>query len=177
MAGSPPLAKRNSSAWQVEPRILMVRGEKVILDVDLALLYGVPTKALNQAVKRNRARFPIDFMFQLTPPEKTEVVTNCDHLHRLKFSRTLPYAFTEHGALMLASVLNSECAVEASIYVVRAFVKLRQLLGMHHGLAQKLEQLERKLAGHDADIRSLVAALRQLMSPAVTSRKRIGFHP
>jgi hypothetical protein len=108
--------------------ILTIRDQKVILDLDLAELYGVPTKALNQAIKRNTERFPPDFMFQLTEAEKSEVVTNCDHLSRLKFSRTRPFAFTEHGALMAANVLNSSQSVKMSVYVVRAFIKQRELL-------------------------------------------------
>jgi hypothetical protein len=113
---------------RVETLILVIRGEKVILDADLAKLYGVSTKALNQAVRRNDSRFPADFLFSLTAKEKEEVVTNCDHLRKLKFSRTLPNAFTEHGAIMAANVLNSERAVEAGVQVVRAFVKLRNML-------------------------------------------------
>ncbi|MGH9427707.1 MAG: ORF6N domain-containing protein [Terriglobia bacterium] len=116
---------------RIEQTILVIRGQRVVLDSDLAKLYGVSTKALNQAVKRNADRFPKDFMFRLTQQEKTRVVTNCDHLSKLKFSPTMPFAFTEHGAVMVANVLNSERAVEVSIYVVRAFVKLREMLGTH----------------------------------------------
>jgi len=103
------------SAARIEQSILVIRGEKVMLDADLAVLYGVTTKRLNEQVKRNRDRFPKDFIFQLTEREKREVVANCDHLKRLKFSLGLPYAFTEHGAIMLATVLNSPIAVKASI--------------------------------------------------------------
>ena len=110
----------------IERSIFFIRGQKVMLDADLAKLYGVPTKVLNQAVKRNIERFPLDFMFQLTKDEKDEVVTNCDHLKKLKFSPNLPYAFTEHGAIMLATILNSPVAVQASIQIVRAFIRLRQ---------------------------------------------------
>jgi len=102
---------------RIEQSILLIRGHRVMLDADLADLYRVPTKALNQAVKRNKDRFPGDFMFQLTKEEKAEVVTNCDHLQKLKFSPTLPYAFTEHGAIMLANVLNSQVAVQVSFLV------------------------------------------------------------
>src|SRR5215475_3025437 len=126
----------------IESRILLVRGQKVMLDSDLADVYGTTTKALNQAVKRNRRRFPADFMFQLTAQEKEEVVTNCDHLRRLKYSPALPHAFTEHGALMLASILNSATAVQASIAVVRAFIRLREILATHTELAGKLAELE-----------------------------------
>jgi len=161
---------------QIEPMILTLREQKVILDADLARLYGTSTRALNQAVRRNGARFPADFMFSLTAVEKTEVVTNCDHLRSLKFSSTLPHAFTEHGAIMAATVLNTPRAVEVSVFVVRAFVKLRQVLAGHKELAQKLVELERKVGDHDDAIRSLVAAIRQLMAPpAETKRGRIGF--
>src|SRR3970040_1264518 len=108
-------------ASSVERRILSIRGQRVMLDADLAVLYGVSTRVLNQAVKRNRERFPEDFMFRLTVAEKAEVITNCDHLRPLRFSPALPYAFTEHGAIMLASVLNTPIAVQASVQVVRAF--------------------------------------------------------
>ena len=112
----------------IQQRILLIRGEKIIVDADLALFYGVPTKRLNEQVKRNKERFPEDFMFQLTATEKAEVVANCDHLSKLKYSPSLPYAFTEHGALMVASVLNSPRAVEMSVFIVRAFVQLRQVI-------------------------------------------------
>ena len=108
--------------------ILDLRGRKVMLDADLAGIYGVPTKVLNQAVSRNKERFPRDFVFRLTPEEKMEVVTNCDHLARLKFSPVLPHAFTEHGAIMAATVLNSPQAVAMSVYVVRAFIRMREQL-------------------------------------------------
>ena len=130
-----------------------------MLDADLAELYGVLTKVLNQAVKRNKERFPVDFMFQLTKEEKDEVVTNCDHLKRLKFSPTLPHAFTEHGAIMLATILNSPIAVQASIQVVRAFVRLRQMLASNADLARKLDTLERK---YDAQFKVVFDAIRQL---------------
>lgn len=160
---------------RIEKQILLLRGHKVMLDSDLANLYGVPTKALNQAVKRNKARFPADFMFRLTKREKSEVVTICDHLRQLKFSPSLPYAFTEHGAVMVANVLNSQRAIEVSIYVVRAFVKLRAMLGAHRELAQKLSELERKVESHDSHIRSLFEAIRQLMEPPTPKSRRIGF--
>ncbi len=171
------MAKKRAitAAEQIESKILVVRGDKVMLDADLAELYGVSTKALNQAVKRNRGRFPDDFMFRLTRREKSEVVTNCDHLKRLRFSPALPLAFTEHGAVMVASVLNTPRAVAASIYVVRAFIRLRGLLSTHKQLAQKLADLERKVAGHDEDIRSLVQAIQQLMATTPKPRRQIGF--
>ncbi len=163
---------------EIEPRILLIRDQKVLLDADLSELYGVTTKRLNEQVKRNQERFPADFAFRLTQEEKAEVVANCDHLNRLKFSSTLPHAFTEHGAIMAASVLNTPRAIDVSIYVVRAFVKVRQWLSMHKQLARKLEDLERKVAVHDDSIRSLVTAIRQLMQPPTSSSKPrpIGFH-
>jgi phage regulator Rha-like protein len=142
---------------------------------DLAILYGVSTKRLNEQVKRNRDRFPMDFMFQLTENEKAEVVANCNHLKRLKFSPNLPYAFTEHGAIMLAAVLNSPVAVQASIQVVRAFVKLRQMLATNKELAHKLDQLERKIEEHDEEIKAIFNAIRQLMTPLEKPKRKIGF--
>lgn len=159
----------------VTQRILILRGAKVMLDADLAALYGVPTKVLNQAVHRNSERFPEDFMFRLTKEEKNEVVTNCDHLARLKFSPVLPYAFTEHGALMLGNVLKSDRAIEVSLIVVRTFVQLREMLSTNKELAVKLMELERKVSSHDQAITGLINTIRQLMNtPAIASRP-IGF--
>jgi hypothetical protein len=158
---------------RIERAILSIRGEKVMLDLDLAAIYGVTTGALNQAVKRNSNRFPSDFMFQLTEEEKAEVVTNCDNLARLKYSPHLPYAFTEHGALMLANVLNSERAAQTSVQVVRAFVRLRQLLASNAELARKLEVLERK---YDDQFKVVFDAIRRLMSPPAKPKREIGFH-
>ena len=157
-------------AEHIAGRILIIRGQRVIIDADLAELYGVPTKVLNQAVKRNAERFPDDFMFALSKTEKDEVVTNRDHLARLKFSATLPFAFTEHGAIQAANVLNSQRAVEMGVYVVRAFVRLRELLATDKELAAKLNELERrvarKLTSHDQAITGLIDTIRQLMNPA-----------
>ena len=151
-----------------------------MIDADLAALYGVPTKRLNEQVKRNAGRFPADFVFQLSRAERDEVVANCDHLQRLKFSPTMPFAFTEHGALMAASVLNTPRAVEVSLYVVRAFVELREALATHKELAKRLDELEsrleRKLATHDQAIAGILEAIRQLMAPPEPAKKRrIGF--
>jgi len=166
------------STAQIAPSILLLRGQKVLLDADLAVLYGVTTKRLNEQVKRNSERFPADFRFQLTAEEKQQVVANCDHLAGLKYSPQRPYAFTEHGALMAASVLNSPRAVEISVYVVRAFVKLRELLASNQSLAKKLDQLERKLSTHDQAITEILQAIRQLMTPPGPKKKRpIGFAP
>ncbi len=152
----------------------MVRGTRVMLDADLADLYGVTTKRLNEQVKRNRERFPDDFMFTLTAREKAEVVANCDHLSRLKFSPTLPFAFSEHGAIMLASVLNSPVAVVTSVQIVRAFVRLREMAGLHKDLARKLDELERK---YDKQFAAVFDAIRGLMQPVLKgSIRKIGFH-
>jgi hypothetical protein len=160
----------------IQQRILLIRGEKIIIDADLAEAYGVTTKALNQAIRRNSDRFPSDFMFRLTKEEKAEVVTNCDHLQRLKFSPVNPLVFTEHGTIMAASVLNSPRAIEVSVFVVRAFVLLRETLAQHKEIAQKIEQLERKLSEHDYQIIALVEAIKQLMNPKLPPKtRRIGF--
>jgi hypothetical protein len=156
-------------------RILQLRGQRVMLDADLAELYGVTTKRLNEQVKRNPDRFPEDFMFQLNAEEKAEVVANCDHLGQLKYSPSLPYAFTEHGALMLGNVLKSSRAVEVSLLVVRAFVQIREMLSTHKELAAKLDQLERKVSSHDQAIAGLIDAIRQLMNPPAPARRGIGF--
>ena len=159
----------------VQRTILSVRGQKVILDADLARLYGVTTKRLNEQVRRNRNRFPDDFMFRLTPEEKNEVVANCDHLSNLKFSPALPLAFTEHGAIMAASVLNTQQAIEASIFVVRVFVRLREILATHKRLARKLKELEARVGEHDEQIQVIFEAIHQLMSPPGKPTKKIGF--
>jgi hypothetical protein len=161
---------------RIASRILIIRAHRVMLDSDLAEVYGTSTKALNQAVKRNRGRFPADFMFQLNRREKAEVVTNCDHLRKLKYSARLPFAFTEHGAVMIASVLNSSFAVQASIAVVRAFIRLRQFLATHKELAGKLAELENRIEEHDEEITALFEAIRRLMEPPDKPGRPIGFH-
>jgi hypothetical protein len=157
---------------RVEQRIFVIRGQKVILDSDLATLYGVTTARLNEQVKRNKERFPVDFMFQLCKEEfgnlKSQFATSSSMWGG---RRKLPYAFTEHGAIMAASVLNSQRAIHVSVYVVRAFVRLRQVLATHKELAQKLEELEQKLQTHDKRIRALIFTIRELMHPAESSPK------
>ena len=161
----------------LESLILTIRGQKVLLDADLALIYGVPTKALNQAVKRNAERFPADFLFQISPDEKSEVVTICDRLARLKFSRQLPFAFTEHGALMAANILNSPEAVKMSVHVVRAFIKQRELLAGQAEILKKLAQMDAKLLKHDDSLRVIWRELQPLLAPPpVPPREEIGFH-
>jgi len=146
-----------------------------MLDIDLAELYDVPTKVLNQAVKINLNKFPADFMFRLTNQEviilRLQFVTSSLHGGR----RFLPHAFTEYGAIMLASVLKSERAVEMSILVVRAFIELRNVLSTHHELAKNLSELDEKVSGHDSAIAEIVEAIRQLMMPPKTSKRSIGF--
>jgi len=162
---------------RIQQRILLIRGVKVMVDADLAEAYGVPTRRLNEQARRNKDRFPDDFMFQLTDEEKTEVVANCDHLEKLKFSKALPLVFTEHGAIMAASVLSSPKAVEVSVFVVRAFVQLRETITGHKELARKIAKLERKLGDHDEQIMVLVEAIKQLMDPKRPPKtRRIGFH-
>jgi len=163
---------------RIENRILLVRGHKVLLDADLAALYGVETRVLNQAVKRNAERFPPDFMFRLSGNElaawRSQVVMSNPGA---KMSlRRAPFAFTEHGALMAATVLNSPRAVQASLYVVRAFVRLRQFLAAHKDLARRLDAHEKKLASHDQAIAGLMHTIRQLMAPPEPPKRRpIGF--
>jgi len=176
-----------ASVEQIESQIFLVRGQKVMLDDDLAALYAVETKALNRAVKRNVDRFPEDFMFQLSADElaslrcqfgtsslRSQIVTSnspAGHGGR----RYLPYAFTEHGAIMAASVLNSSRAVEASVQVVRAFVQLRQMLASNAELSGKLAALEKK---YDIKFRTVFEAIRELMTPSAPQKKRpIGFAP
>lgn len=159
----------------IAQRIHLVRGYKVMLDADLASLYNVETRVLVQAVKRNSQRFPADFMFQLTDEEwvvlRSQFVTSKGRGGR----RYAPYVFTEHGALMLSSVLNSETAAEVGILVVRTFVQLREMLSTHRELAAKLEALERKIGSHDQAIAGLIDAIRQLMAPTEQRKRSIGF--
>ena len=162
---------------RLEQAIIVIRGHKVLLDTDVAALYGVETRRLNEQVRRNAVRFPPDFMFQLTAPElenlKSQIATSSS---KWGGQRKLPFAFTEHGAIMAASVLNSTKAVDMSILVVRAFVRLRRFLSTHKELATQLAELERKLTDHDQQILALVKAIRQLMEPSTISKKRrIGF--
>ena len=159
----------------IENKIYLIRGQKVMLSTHLAKLYAVEVKVLIQAVKRNMERFPEDFMFQLTGHEyeilKSQFVTSSWGGIR----RANPYAFTEQGVAMLSSVLNSKKAIQVNIAIMRAFVKLRQILSTHKELAHKLNELERKVENHDTEIRSIFDAIRQLMAPLVPPKRRIGF--
>jgi hypothetical protein len=143
-----------------------------MVETDLAEVYGVQTKRLNEQVKRNVERFPDDFAFRLAAEEKTELVTNCDRFARLKHSTVFPLVFTEHGAIMAASVLNSPRAIEASVYVVRAFVKMREVLVSHKELVRRLDKMEGKV---DRQFKVVFDAIRALMEPPKTPRRRIGY--
>jgi hypothetical protein len=160
---------------RIERLIYLIRGQKVMLDSDLAEIYGVTTRRLNEQVRRNLDRFPSDFAFQLTRQELTNLMSQFATSSSYGGRRKLPWVFTEHGAIMLASVLSSPVAVHASVQVVRAFVRLREMLASNRELAQKLTELERKLEGHDAAIHNLFEAIRQLLNSPEPPRKQIGF--
>jgi hypothetical protein len=163
-------------AIPVESRIVVLREHKVILDNDLAALYGVSVKRLNEQVKRNQQRFPADFMFQLTDKEHEALRSQSATSKVTRGGRRYqPYAFTEHGAIMAATVLNSERAVEMSVFVVRAFVRLREMLTNNRELAVKIDELERRLDTHDASIQDLIEAIKELMAPDPATGRKIGF--
>jgi len=164
------------SGEEVEHAILLIRGQKVMLDRDLARLYAVETKALNRAVQRNLDRFPADFMFQLNVEEYESLRFQFGTLKRGQHSKYLPFVFTQEGVAMLSGVLRSPRAVRVNIAIMRAFVRLRETLSLHKELAHKLADLERKIENHDENIRSLFDAIRQLMTPPETPRREIGFH-
>jgi len=163
------------SSVPIEEKILSIRGQRIMLDVDLAYLYGVSTKRLNEQVRRNIKRFPSDFMFVLNREEKQEVVAFCDHLENIKYSKALPKAFTEHGAIMLANVLRSPRAIEMSVFIVRAFTKLRDVISRNTQVARKIAELEGRISTHDKAIQSLFSAIRELMSPQKSEHEKIGF--
>ena len=158
-------------------KILFIRNEKVMIDSDLAGLYGVTTKRLNEQVKRNIKRFPNNFMFQLTENEKEQLVANCDHLNKLKFSSSLPYVFTEHGTMMLGNVLSSDKAIEFSIKIVEVFIKMRQLLTDNLNLKLEVETIKKKLINQDKNIELVFSYLDELIDKQEnkTERKKIGY--
>jgi hypothetical protein len=169
------MARADVAAVQIAERILAVRGFRVMLDSDLAALYGVPVRRLNEQVRRNRRRFPQEFLFVLTNQEvanlKSQFATSS-----WGGKRKPPLAFTEHGAIMAATVLNSRRAIEVSVYVVRAFVRMREALATHREIGKRLDELERKVGTHDRSIGQILEAIRQLTQPSATaSRRRIGF--
>lgn len=161
----------------VQNRILTIRGHRVMLDTDLAVLYGVPTFRLNESVKRNASRFPEDFMFQLTADEVESLRSQIAILKpgRGQHRKYLPYAFTEQGVAMLSGVLNSPRAVQVNIVIMRAFVRLRGMLASHEELARKMAALERKYDSHDEQIKAVFNAIRALMEPPKKARRKIGF--
>jgi hypothetical protein len=180
------------SQQQIESAVLVLRGEKVLLDADLAAMYGVTTKALNQAVRRNRDRFPPDFMFRLTKDElgnlRSQIVTlKADQRsNRSQFvtgsqkhrdPRSSPYAFTEQGVAMLSSILRSPRAVRVNVEIMRAFVRLRRVLAVNAELAARLDELERRVGQHDEQFTAVIRTIRQLMEPPEQpKRRKIGFH-
>jgi hypothetical protein len=163
-------------AVRIAQSIHFLRGQKVILDRDLALLYGVTTGNLNKAVSRNQNRFPSDFMFQLTTEEAERLIFQFGISKGRGGRRHLPYAFTERGVAMLSSVLNSERAVKVNIAIMRAFVKLRQALETNRELARKFSELEKRVGKHDEEIGEIIEAIRQLIAPPEKPRRQIGFH-
>jgi hypothetical protein len=161
---------------RIEDMIFLIRGQRVMLDSDLANIYGVTTKQLNQQFRRNRERFPGDFAFELTNQELTQMRSQIVTASKRNI-RHVPVVFTEHGALMLASILNSPIAVEASVRVVRAFILMREQMAAHKELAGKKTDLEQRVGGHDAAIQDLFEAIRQLVEPPLPdNRREIGFH-
>jgi phage regulator Rha-like protein len=169
---------------RAESKIIVMRGRKVILDSNLAELYGVEVKRLNEQVKRNAERFPADFVFRVKEEDlRSQIATSKANARKGRNGETRgrggrryrPYAFTEHGAIMAATVLNSKRAVEMSIFVVRAFVRMREALATNHKIVAKLNDLEQRLENHDADIQDIVEAIREMMRPPAPTGKKIGF--
>ena len=159
----------------IQSKIFLIRGQKIMLDRDLAKLYGVETRALNQSVKRNIRRFPDDFMFRLNKQEVGTWISQIVISNRAKKGiRQKPYAFTEHGILMLSSILNSERAIQVNIQIMRTFSKLRQMLETHKELKKKIEEMERK---YDGQFKVVFDALRELLAPPIKPKPQIGFHP
>jgi hypothetical protein len=156
----------------IESLILFIRGKRVILDAHLAILYGTSTKRLNEQVRRNRERFPDDFMFRLTATEMNELVANCDQFNNFKHLREPSLVFTEFGAIQAANVLRNKRAVEVSVFVVRAFVRMREALSVHKDILRKINDMESK---YDGQFRLVFEALRKLMDPPAKPRRRIGF--
>ncbi len=167
--------KLSITATNLEEKVFSIRGKKVMIDRDLAELYGVSTKRLNEQVRRNHARFPEVFMFQLSTDEKTEVVAKCDHLKILKYSSFRPFAFTEHGVLMLANVLNSKRAVKMSIRIIEVFIRMREMLTAHREFSERLKRLEDTAGKHGGEIQAIIEALKQLVRYEECPKRTIGF--
>ena len=162
---------------EIEDKIFLIRGRKVMLDKELAKLYGVSTKRLNEQVRRNVKRFPADFMFQLTWKEAKSLRSQFATLKRGKHRKYCTYVFTEQGVAMLSGVLNSERAIQVNIAIMRTFVKLRMILFTHKELAHKLSDLEKRIEKHDLEIHSIFEAIRHLMTIPEKPKRRIGFKP
>jgi hypothetical protein len=160
---------------RIESKIFVIRGQRVMIDRELAELYGVPTKALNQAVRRNKKRFPPDFAFQLNTKEKNELVTNCDHLIGLKYSYQQPLAFTEQGVAMLSSVLHSDKAIEVNVLIMRAFVRLRKVLAANRDLTYLFKELKHKVDRHDNEIGLIIRAIEKMIAVDTQPKRKIGF--
>jgi len=159
----------------IASRILLIRDQKVMIDSDIAELYGVTTKRLNEQVKRNKNRFPNNFMFELTKEEKNEVVANCDHLENLKFSPVLPKVFTEHGIMMIANVLTSERAIKVSIQIIEVFIKMREILTDNLSLKLDIEEIKKKLSNHSKNIELVFNYLDELIDKKDKPRTQIGY--
>ncbi len=162
-------------AERIENKIYLIRGQKVMIDHDLASLYGVHTRNIKRQVRRNLKRFPEDFMFELSQEEYNSLRCQIGTLKKGKHSKYLPYAFTEQGVAMLSSVLKSERAIQVNIAIMRVFVRLKHILSTHREFAQKLNILEKKFEKHDGEIRAIFAAIRQLMAPSKRTKHKIGF--
>ncbi len=160
----------------IHGKIFAIRGKKVMLDRDLAELYGVTTKRLNEQVKRNLKRFPEDFMIKLTKKEKDELVANCDRFNKLKHSTSNPYVFTEQGIAMLSSVLNSEISIQVNIQIIRVFIKLRQMLFSQKDIELKLKEIEKKLEEHDQTFYEVFYQMKQILIQEDSPKKQIGFN-
>ncbi len=177
MEPAPPCTAVAPPDAAITGRIHIIRGQKVMLDRDLAKLYVLQVKALKQAVRRNKARFPEDFMFELTLEEDKALRSQFVTLKQGEHGKYRPFAFTEHGILMLANVLRSEQAIAMSIHIIRVFTRIRELLLSSHDIVAKLKELESRLTGHDEEIQAIFDHLTELVSPAEQQRKPIGFKP
>ncbi|MBI4349967.1 MAG: ORF6N domain-containing protein [Elusimicrobia bacterium] len=171
------LPEKQDEDPEIEEMIFILRGHRVMIDRDLARLYGVETKYLNRQVRRNYKRFPEEFVFQLSKKEAGELVTNWHRFKSIKHSSVLPTAFTEHGVGMLAGVLNSEQAVQMSVRIIKEFVRLRRLVYQHRELARRLAQLERKIVSHDENINGLLEAMHRIIDEPFGAKRKIGFTP
>ncbi|OGR39906.1 MAG: hypothetical protein A2X29_11890 [Elusimicrobia bacterium GWA2_64_40] len=171
------LPGKSEAGREIEEMIFVFRGHRVMMDRDLARLYGVETKYLNRQVRRNHKRFPEEFVFQLSKKETEELVTNWHRFSSLKHSSVLPMAFTEHGVGMLAGVLNSEQAIKMSVKIIKEFVRLRRLVHAHKELSRRLGQLEQKIVSHDESIVELLEAMHLIIDEPLGAKRRIGFTP